>query len=248
MLIFPAIDLRAGQVVRLHQGDYGQQTTYGLDALELAQACADAGARWLHVVDLDGARDGVSPHRPLIARIAGQTPLNVQSGGGVRNHADFRALLDAGVRRVVVGSTYLRQPQEVARWIAEAGTDAVCLALDVREHTAGSGRWQVQMAGWRESSGQDLLQTLDAALTQGARHFLVTDISRDGTLAGPNLELYQQLLSRFPQAWLQASGGVSTLADLRDLSALGVHAAVVGKALLERRFTLAQALDQELNP
>lgn len=244
MLIYPAIDLRGGQVVRLHQGDYAQETRYGSDPLELAQAYAAAGAAWLHVVDLDGARSGSAAHRSLIARIASETSLKVQSGGGVRSRADFDALLDAGVRRVVVGSTYVREPEEVARWISEAGADKVCLALDVREHGgAGSGRWLVQVAGWRESSSLDLLQAIENALAQGARHFLVTDIGRDGTLAGPNIALYRELVTRFPHGQFQASGGVAELTDLERLRENHAHGVVIGKALLEGRFSLAQALE-----
>jgi phosphoribosylformimino-5-aminoimidazole carboxamide ribotide isomerase len=242
MLIYPAIDLRGGQVVRLHQGDYAQETRYRADPLELAQAYAAAGAQWLHVVDLDGARSGSAAHRSLIARIVSETSLHVQSGGGVRTRADFDSLLDAGVRRVVVGSTYVRDPEEVARWIAQAGAEKVCLALDVREQGEGSGQWQVQVAGWRESSSLDLYQAIENALAQGAKHFLVTDIGRDGTLAGPNVVLYRELVSRFAHGQFQASGGVAELADLQRLHDNHAHGVVIGKALLEGRFSLEQAL------
>lgn len=240
MLIYPAIDIRAGQVVRLHQGDFAQETQYPIDPLALATQYQTEGASWLHVVDLDGARSGVEQERPLLRRLVTATPkLRVQSGGGVRTRADFDALRDAGVRRVVIGSLYVREPDVVARWLEETTSEAFCLALDVRDRAGG---WWVQTAGWRKDSDLALFDAIEHALTRGFRHFLVTDIGRDGTLTGPNLALYQELRVRFAHAQVQASGGVSSLADLAQLRALGVHGAIVGKALLEGRFTLPQAL------
>lgn len=239
MLIYPAIDLRGGQVVRLLQGDYAQETRYPLEPVALAAQYAQAGAQWLHVVDLDGARDARQVHSGQIARIAALAGLKVQSGGGVRERADVDRLLDSGVRRVVVGSSFVRSPETVGRWIEDLGADALCIALDVRGH---DGRWQVQAAGWREDGGWTLEAALETGRVLGARHFLVTDIGRDGMLAGPALALYRELRRRFPEARLQASGGVSSLADLAELRQEGVAGVIVGKALLEGRFTLNAAL------
>lgn len=239
MLIYPAIDLRRGQVVRLLQGDFAQETRYPLEPVALAAQYAQAGAQWLHVVDLDGARDARQAHGGQIARMAAIAGLNVQSGGGVRERADVDRLLDSGVRRVVVGSSFVRSPETVGRWIEDLGADALCIALDVRGHY---GHWQVQAVGWREDAGWTLEAAMEIARSLGARHFLVTDIGRDGMLVGPALALYRGLRSRFPEASLQASGGVSSLADLADLHREGVAGAIVGKALLEGRFTLDAAL------
>lgn len=239
MLIYPAIDLRGGQVVRLQQGDYAQETRYPMDPVALAADYARAGAQWLHLVDLDGARDARQAHGALIARIAGGGALHVQCGGGVRERTDVDRLLDAGVRRVVVGSAFVRAPETVGRWIEELGAEVLCIALDVRHDRDG---WQVQSSGWREDGGWGLEAALEAALSLGARHFLVTDIGRDGMLAGPALALYRELHARFPQAQLQASGGVASLTDLADLRSERVAGAIIGKALLEGRFTLGEAL------
>jgi len=243
MEIYPAIDLRAGRVVRLSQGDYGQETRYVASPLELARSYLAAGARWLHVVDLDGARDGTAhdagENRAWIAQIAQLPELKVQTGGGVRTRADFDALRALGVARVVVGSLFDRDPQEVGRWLVASSTEAVCIALDVREI---DGQMRVQTHGWLRDSALLLEPAIELALNLGARHFLVTDISRDGMLSGPNHALYQTLAERYPSAVFQASGGVTTLADVALLARARVHAAVVGKALLEARFTLREAL------
>lgn len=241
MLIYPAIDLRHGEVVRLHQGDYDQQTRYPLDPLKLAQDYAAAGARWLHVVDLDGARQAALAQTSWVRRMATIDGLEVQSGGGVRSRSDFDRLRDAGVRRVVVGSLFVREPETIGRWLHQDGPEALCIALDVRADGAG---WQVQVSGWRESGHWTLEAAMESAVALGARHFLVTDIGRDGTLAGPSLLLYRALVTRFPNARIQASGGVSCLADLDALRDTGVAGVIVGKALLEGCFSLSQALDQ----
>lgn len=238
MMIYPAIDLRGGQVVRLHQGDYAQETRYPPTPEDLAQQYREAGAEWLHVVDLDGARTGHEANRPLIRQLARLPGLRIQAGGGVRSRAEFDALCNAGVRRVVVGSLFVRQPEEIERWLQESKPELICVALDVRDM---DGDWVVQSSGWRESSRLTLNTALDMACRFGARHFLVTDIGRDGTLAGPNLALYHELVPRYPHARIQASGGVSCLADLVALRDTGVAGVIVGKALLEGRFTLAEA-------
>ena len=239
MLIMPAIDLRDGRVVRLHQGDYEQETRYPDDPLVLAKAYAAQGAQWLHLVDLDGARIGSGQERAWIRRLAAQAGLHLQCGGGVRSRADVDQLLDAGVRRVVIGSLYAREPALIGRWVEELGADRLVIALDVRAHGQG---WDVQVAGWRESAGLELSTALERARQYGVRQVLITDIGRDGTLGGPAVALYHAMAARFPELQLQASGGVATLEDLQRLATHGAHAVVIGKALLEGRFTVAQAL------
>jgi phosphoribosylformimino-5-aminoimidazole carboxamide ribotide isomerase len=238
MLILPAIDLREGACVRLMQGRFDAVTDYGDPLLQVC-AFADAGAAWVHVVDLDGARLGRSVQRDLIGRVARETDLKVQSGGGVRARADVEALLDVGVERVVVGSVAVRAPAEVRDWIAAFGADRICVALDVR---AAEGHWRVAADGWAADGGKVLEDVLDAFADSGLRHALVTDIARDGALSGPNIALMTSFRTLCPDIALQASGGVSALSDLAALKAAGASAAIVGRALYEKRFTLEDAL------
>lgn len=240
MLIYPAIDLRGGRVVRLLQGDYAQEQRYGMDPLSLAQAHAEAGAQWLHLVDLDGARSGDCGNFAAIERIAHKASLRVQAGGGVRSEDDFRRFVDAGVARVVIGSLAVRDPALVRHLLWRYGADSLTLALDARADAAGVFR--VAIAGWQEQEGAPLDGLLAGYAAEGFRHFLVTDIARDGMLAGPNVELYRHLRALAPEACLLASGGVHALEDLAALRALGVAGVIIGKALLDGRFTLAQAL------
>ncbi|HBK90687.1 MAG TPA: 1-(5-phosphoribosyl)-5-[(5-phosphoribosylamino)methylideneamino]imidazole-4-carboxamide isomerase [Parvularcula sp.] len=238
MLILPAIDLRGGRCVRLAQGDFNAETRYG-DPVEQACRFADAGAEWIHVVDLDGARDGAARQRALIGEIVRASRLNVQCGGGVRSAGDIAALLDIGVARAVVGSAAVLRPDEFAAWTEAFGAERVCAAFDVRPEFGG---YAVATHGWKATSGV----LLDAAIAKAAagvlRHALITDVSRDGMLAGPNTPLYSDLRAAFPRLAVQASGGVSTLADLAALKAAGAAGAVVGRALYEKRFTLEDAL------
>ena len=238
MLIIPAIDLRAGRVVRLKQGDYAQETRYGFDACTLAADYADAGATWLHLVDLDGARSGAFENLRVIEKIAASERLAVQAGGGVREEDDVQRLLDAGVARVVVGSVAVRAPALVEKWIARHGADRLCIALDTR---CEDGIWRLPSAGWTQSEGATLDQLAPRYAVAGAKHLLCTDISRDGMLSGPNLDLYAQVQRIAPQLSLIASGGVRDLADVQALRAQGVAGVVLGRSLLEGKFTLAEA-------
>ncbi len=241
MIIIPAIDLRAQRVVRLLQGDFAQQQTYANDPVELARTYRDQGAQWLHVVDLDGAKTGSTENLAVIERMVA-TGLRVQAGGGVRSRAQLDAFLKAGVERVVVGSLAVKQPQLVAQWFDEFGAERLTLALDARADAGGVFR--IATAGWTELETADLESTTAAWLAKGARHFLVTDIDRDGMLGGPNVALYRSLAARFANAHLVASGGVHALADLRALRAAGAAAVVIGKALLDGRFGVPDALHQ----
>jgi phosphoribosylformimino-5-aminoimidazole carboxamide ribotide isomerase len=154
MIVYPAIDLRGGRVVRLRQGDYAAETRYADEPLAVARRYRADGAQWIHVVDLDAARDGTMRHRQIIAAIASATGLSVQAGGGVRNESDVEALLQVGVSRVVVGSLAVREPDRVAAWIDRFGAERVCVALDTRADA--EGRWRLPVAGWTEDSGVEL--------------------------------------------------------------------------------------------
>ncbi len=236
--VIPAIDLRGGQVVRLKQGDYAQQTTYAVEPRALARRYAEAGARWLHLVDLDGARSGSLDNLAVIEAIAGDG-MQIQAGGGVRDEADLRRLFDAGVRRVVLGSVAIRAPEQVAGWLAEHGAERLTLALDTRRIDE---RWALPSAGWTELEARSLDELAPWYAARGARHLLCTDIERDGMLAGFNLELYRHLAERMPQLAVQASGGVRSLDDIRAARAAGARGVILGRALLEGRFGIEEAL------
>jgi phosphoribosylformimino-5-aminoimidazole carboxamide ribotide isomerase len=237
--IIPAIDILAGRCVRLYQGDFARVTDYAVDPLELAASYRAAGAQRLHLVDLDGARTGTPANLEVIRRIVAAGGMAVQAGGGVRSLARALALLGAGAARVVVGSVAIDRPPEVLDWLAEAGPEKFVLAFDVRIDAA-DGTPRAVTHGWQAASGRSLWSLLDTFLAAGARDFLCTDVGRDGTLAGPNVALYAEVVRRYPAARVIASGGLGGAADLAPLAATGVAAVVTGKALLDGRLTLEE--------
>jgi len=234
MIIYPAMDLMGGKVVRLKQGRFDDSTTYSDDPAQALRVFANAGAEWAHIVDLDGARTGAPAQHELIADLAPIVPLKLQVAGGFRETEHLARMFDAGVARVVIGSLAVKQPEKVQAWIDEFGPDQITLSLDVR---LTSGEPMVAIAGWTEDSGRNLWEI--AALYPSARHFLITDIGLDGMLQGPNAELYKAIAQRLPKAAVQASGGVSSLNDLEHLRTDG---AIIGKALWEGQIRLEDAL------
>jgi phosphoribosylformimino-5-aminoimidazole carboxamide ribotide isomerase len=241
VLLIPSIDLRGGHCVRLLQGDFAAETRYELLPQELLARYRRLGASWLHIVDLDAARDGTLLNRALIHRLAGQRAVHLQVGGGVRDVAAIEELLAHGVARVVVGSAAVEKPQEVAAWLQHYGAERLCIALDVRHDAGGTPR--IRTRGWQQATALSLWDALPPLSAAGLRHVLCTDIARDGAMAGPNLALYREALMRFPAIVWQASGGIASGADLSALATVGVPAAISGKALLEERISL-----QELRP
>lgn len=238
--VYPALDIRDGQVVRLLQGDYAQQTTYGDDPLPRAQAFAAAGAQWMHLVDLDAARGGGYTLAPLLSRIATSTALHVQTGGGVRDRDDVARILDAGASRVVIGSLAVREPARVLAWLQEFGAERLTIALDTRQ--GDDGVWRLPVHGWTETADVTLDELAVRYAQAGMRHLLCTDIARDGMLSGPNLALYAHLSRLLPGVAVQASGGVRDVDDVAAARAAGCAGAVLGKALLEGRMRLQEAL------
>ena len=239
-MLIPALDLIDGNVVRLQQGDFARQTTFATNPLPLVQGYQTAGAQYLHVVDLDGARDPAKRQIELLGRITASTTMTVQVGGGLRSRADLEQLFEAGVKRAVIGSLAVKQPQLVQAWLNDYGPDAIVLALDV--HIASDGQAYVATHGWQETSTLTLHQLIETFAVDGLRHVLCTDISRDGMLTGSNVALYGALKQRYPQLIVQASGGIASLDDLRQLQAVNCDAAILGKALLTGKFTLEEAL------
>ncbi len=239
-MIIPALDLIDGKVVRLHQGDYGQQRDYGADALPRLQDYQAQGAQVLHLVDLTGAKDPAQRQIPLLKTLLAGVSVPVQVGGGVRTEADVETLLNAGASRVVVGSTAVKSPQVVEQWFTRFGAQQLVLALDVRIDAGGNK--QVAVSGWQETSGITLEQLVERFSPFGLAHVLCTDISRDGTLAGSNVALYQEICARFPQVAFQASGGIGNLNDIAALRGSGVKGVIVGRALLEGKFNVKEAI------
>ena len=238
--LYPASDGRGGRIVRLAQGDYAQETRYGDDPLALAREYAAQGARWLHLVDLDAARAGGYTLATLVGRIAGEAGLQVQTGGGVRSREDVQRILDAGAARVVVGSLAVREADMVAGWIEEFGAERITVALDTRRDREGT--WRLPVHGWTETAAGTLQEMARRYAQRGLRHLLCTDISRDGMLTGPNLELYRLLAAEVPGVALQASGGVRELADVLAARELGCAGIVLGRSLLEGRLELPDAI------
>ncbi|AZI87034.1 1-(5-phosphoribosyl)-5-[(5-phosphoribosylamino)methylideneamino]imidazole-4-carboxamide isomerase [Kosakonia sp. CCTCC M2018092] len=239
-MIIPALDLIDGSVVRLHQGDYAQQRDYGSDPLPRLQEYAAQGAQLLHLVDLTGAKDPARRQIPLLKTLVAGVTVPVQVGGGVRSEEDVAALLDAGVARVVIGSTAVKSPETVKGWFTRFGADKLVLALDVRIDEQGTK--QVAISGWQENSGVTLEALVETYLTVGLRHVLCTDISRDGTLAGSNVSLYEEICARWPQVAFQSSGGIGDINDIAALRGTGVGGVIVGRALLEGKFTVKEAI------
>ena len=237
MLILPAIDIMGGKCVRLALGKFDAATSYG-DPVEQSEAFAARGAEWIHIVDLDGAREGRPVQHGLLRQLT-RTRAKVQFGGGVRQLAHVQALIDEGVSRVVVGSAALQRPEEVRDWIAWFGVERICCAFDARP---SGDSFDVAVTGWTASGGVDLTTAMAQYPPGALKHILVTDVSRDGVLTGPNFPLMRMLRGARPDLAIQASGGVSGLDDLRALRETGVAGAIVGRALYERRLALEDAL------
>jgi phosphoribosyl isomerase A len=233
LVLLPAVDVAGGQAVRLVQGEAASSTSYG-DPLAAAMAWQDAGAEWIHLVDLDAAF-GRGTNRELLAEVTGKVDVKVELSGGIRDDASLEAALSTGAARVNIGTAALEDPDWCDRVIGEYG-DRVAIGLDVRGRTLAA-------RGWTQEGG-DLYEVLERLETAGCERYVVTDVTKDGMLAGPNLELYRDLCSRTDKP-VVASGGVSSLDDLRALSTLvpdGVEGAIVGKALYAGAFTLTEAL------
>lgn len=238
MRLIPAVDLRGGRCVRLLKGDFAAETRYPAEPLELLARYRGYGADWLHVVDLDGARDGSGGNRTVIAGLAAEPGIELQVGGGLRNFAAVEDMLNLGAARVVVGSAALTGADEVRGWLRHFGGERLALAFDVRLDDGGTPCLATH--GWLRQSTLSLWQAVADFIEAGLKHVLCTDVSRDGALAGPNVPLYTEAVRRHPQVAWQASGGVRDARDLHALAACGAAAAISGKALLEGRIPIEE--------
>ena len=238
MIIYPALDLINGQCVRLAKGNFSAKTVYERDPFLQAQTFKDQGAQWLHIVDLDGAKNGSPQQTQLIVDIANKVGIKVQTGGGLRKETDVKSLLAAGINRVVIGSLAVKAPKIIKGLLDDVGCEAITLALDV---ALQGNQAYIATNGWQETSSLLLDDAIVQFKDMGSKHFLITDISRDGLLTGPNTGLYQDLQNKFPRLKIQVSGGMSSLADLENLKAINAKGVIIGKALYENKFTLAEA-------
>lgn len=240
MKIYPAIDLMDGQVVRLAQGRFDSKTTYAQAPLEAAQAFVRDGASYLHVVDLDGARQGKPMQVELLRSLAAEVPLKLQVGGGVRSTEHVQTLIAAGVDRVILGSLAIQDPNLTKRIFETFSGDHITLGLDVMLDDTGEPR--VATHGWQQVSTVSAHEVLDRYLSIGLSQVLCTDISRDGMMRGPNFELYKTLQKQYPHLCILASGGMHRVSDIKQLKEDGVGGAIIGKALYEGTIALQEAL------
>jgi len=229
----PAIDIIEGRCVRLRQGAYDAKAVYDTDPVDLAKRYEDAGMRRLHVVDLDGARQAHVVNVKTVEAIVRQTSLVVDFGGGIKSEEDLHKVFDAGVPLVTVGSMAARQPDVMGAWLQAFGSEHFILGADARDG-------KISVNGWKETSELDLIPFIEGYAKQGVQHVLCTDIARDGMLQGPAVALYGEIMKQLPGIGLIASGGVSSMDDIRALDAAGVPAVVIGKALLEGHISLKE--------
>lgn len=235
MRVIPAVDIRDGCCVRLFQGEFDQETRYSADPAGVARSFADLGAVDLHIVDLDGARGGQQKNQASVRRITTESPLAVQLGGGIRDRATIADWLDSGVARCVIGSQAVVDPKAAGDWCDEFGAERMVFALDVR--ITSDGIPLIATHGWERTSSSSLWDYVEHFGAHRITHLLCTDVSRDGAMSGPNLGLYGEIVRRYPNIELQASGGVRNIADLEALRSCGVAAAITGRALLDGAIT-----------
>lgn len=244
-MIIPALDLIDGEVVRLYQGDYAQRTNYNFSPVEQLKHYADQGATWLHLVDLTGAKEPEKRQLALITEMmnavssTGKT-VGLQVGGGIRQEQDLIDLLNAGASRVVIGSLAVKNPELIEQWFVKYGSEKIVLALDL--NIDSDGNKHVAVHGWQENSGVTIEELLNRFIPVGLKHVLCTDISKDGTMTGSNVALYTELVKDWPQIQWQSSGGIGSLADVEALTPCNVSGIIVGRALLDGEFDVAEAI------
>ena len=240
-MIFPAIDIMDGGCVRLLKGNFSDRINYDVSPVKMAKGFSTAGADWIHIVDLDGAKDGKQAQSSLIIEIAQTCGINIQTGGGIRDLNHVKKLIDNGVKRVVIGSLAVTNPDKVKLWIKELPKDSICIALDVNINKRGIPFPAI--LGWTEPNEKSLWNILNNYIDSGLETILVTDINRDGAELGSNLSLYENIQDKYPNLNLITSGGVGSIKHVKSLKLLNPYGIIIGKALYENRFTLEQAIN-----
>lgn len=233
MRFIPAIDIIEGKCVRLTQGDYSQKKIYNENPLEVAKSFEDAGLQYLHLVDLDGAKQKKVVNYAVLEQIASKTSLQIDFGGGVQTDEDIKKVFEAGAKQITGGSIAVKNPELFESWIERYGSERIILGADVKNE-------KIAVGGWEETSAIHIFDFLEKYLAKGIKYVICTDISKDGLLQGTSLELYQKILKKFPDIHLVASGGVSSLQDLEDLQKNGLEGAIIGKAIYEGKISLQQ--------
>ncbi len=233
MKIIPAIDIINGKCVRLTQGDFGQMKIYREDPVDVALEFQEANLEYLHLVDLDGAKKGKVVNWRVVEEIQGKTALTVDFGGGISEDDEVEYLLELGINQINVGSLAIKQPKKFIHWLKKYGSENFILSADVRNEN-------VMINGWLESANYRVLDLADQFIKEGLSYLTCTDIGSDGMLKGPNFDLYKRIKERFPNLKINASGGITSIKDLQKLKELGVHGAIIGKAIYEGRISLKQ--------
>lgn len=239
-MILPAIDLHNGQSVRLYQGDYQQVTLINKDPVIQAENIYATGVHHLHLVDLDGAKSGQVENYLIIKKIRQKFQGFLELGGGIRDQKTAKTYLDMGIYRVIIGSAALEDPDMVKELLQQYGAERIVIGVDGKDG-------KVAVNGWLEQSDVSMEQLIKEMIKYGAKSFIVTDVKRDGTMEGPNLDLLMKLTQKLPQANIVASGGVRDLKDLHNLKALGIRDVIIGKALYEKTITLENIAEVERN-
>lgn len=236
MQIIPAIDIIDGKCVRLTQGDYAQKTVYNENPLEVAKEFEGAGLKRLHLVDLDGAKEGTVKNWAVLQQIAANTSLSIDFGGGIKQDKDLKIVFESGAAYATVGSLAVKQPDIFQGWLNDYGADKFLLGADVKSE-------KIAVAGWLETTDIDIYDFLTDYVVKGIQQVFCTDVSKDGKLEGPSIDLYKKIIEKFPSLWFIASGGVSSMDDLYALKAIGCSGAIVGKAIYEGRIQLSELKD-----
>lgn len=233
MEIIPAIDIIDGKCVRLTQGDYAQKTIYNENPLEVAKEFEAAGLKRLHLVDLDGAKEGTVKNWAVLQNIAASTSLSIDFGGGIKQDKDLKIVFESGAAYATIGSLAVKQPDVFVSWLKAYGADKFLLGADVKSE-------KIAVAGWLETTDIDIYDFLTDYVAQGVQQVFCTDVSKDGKLEGPSTELYKRIIEKFPSLYFIASGGVSSMDDLFALKEMGCSGAIVGKAIYEGRIKLTE--------
>ena len=233
MKIIAAIDIMDGKCVRLTQGNFGTKKVYDEDPVDQAKRFQDADLEYIHIVDLDGAQQGAVTNWKTLEDIRANTALRIDFGGGVKTAEDVEQLLELNIDRINVGSVAVREPEKFIDWIDQFGADNFILSTDVKGN-------EIKVNGWQDKTGVTIYDIITKYIPTGIRHITCTDISADGTLAGPNFELYKKLMANFPDLKFTASGGVSSMEDLKKLKGIGVYGVIIGKAIYEGKVSLEE--------
>jgi phosphoribosylformimino-5-aminoimidazole carboxamide ribotide isomerase len=231
MIIIPAIDIIDGKCVRLTQGDYSQKKIYNEHPLEVAKKFENAGLNRLHLVDLDGAREGAVKNWKVLETIAGKTSLLIDFGGGIKTTKDVQIVFDSGAKLATVGSIAVKNEEEFIKWLVQFGAVRFLLGADVKDE-------KIAINGWQETSDIWVYDFIEKHIQQGVRQIFCTDVNKDGKLEGPAIDLYKNIIEKFPDLYFIASGGVSSVKDLDELEKIGCKGVIVGKAIYENRITL----------